>query len=905
MAQADGTITIDAKVDPNGIIAGRRDIEKALKSIMSTLNEIADMLRSFPAKISAPFETAEKQIENTTKKARKAKKEIENLKIDSWESAESADYDGPLRDPVEYDYVGAAEKSKEIKKCIEDYAGSLSGATEKQKNLLELIKETKQELAQMESKGIGPGDKEYDNAQKSLITLSESLKSYTRNLVYETQEEISELGSLEGRIAQVKQKIEQLKNVGTGIERPEMQEQLGILAELEEKYKNLYTEVTKTESMRQKEARAVAAQQEKAEAATRREEARIAAMNRKLEETRAKEVQAAVEANRLKAIGDNAEVSNRDVVRLNKELSELRTRQEDLQKAGIGLGYEEFDKNAARINKINQKLKQYESSITGARKKTGNFSGVIKTLKKSFARIANAVKRVSNALFSFTRNAGSAKKAANGLNLGLGKVIKTTLLYGTVSRALSSITSGIGEGINHLVQYSGSVNASLSSMYSALIQLRNAFATAFAPILSVVSPILTQFINMISKAVTYVGMFFAALTGQQTFAKAVGVQQDYAASLGNTADKTKDVADSTKDAAKAQNDYLSGLDEINRYTTNKNDNGSDSGISNPSTGGELTPSDMFETVPIENTIKGLVDKIKKLIKNEDWEGFGKYVAKGINKGLKKIYDAINWKKVGPKITKFTKAFTETFNSLVDNIDWDLLGRTIGTGINTVVNTLNQLIGRGGIDFRNIGTKISVGLRGAIDEINWTNLGNLLGNKFMISWKILNGFVTDMSRKNDAGLTGWAELGVSIGEAANGIFEKIDFVEIADVLTGGINGAFEALDNFTDTFEWDDLVENIQSGITEFLSTMEWEKNGQALGNFISHMCDAIKRVMTKDNFYELGNGIADFIGELPWGEILKTTGEIILNALAGLLGGIWSNDNIGILEKGISTAFLL
>lgn len=44
---------------------------------------------------------------------------------------------------------------------------------------------------------------------------------------------------------------------------------------------------------------------------------------------------------------------------------------------------------------------------------------------------------------------------------------------------------------------------------------------------------------------------------------------------------------------------------------------------------------MFKKVPVANSIKGIADKIKKLIKSEDWEGLGKYIASGINKGLKK------------------------------------------------------------------------------------------------------------------------------------------------------------------------------------------------------------------------------------------------------------------------------
>ena len=79
-------------------------------------------------------------------------------------------------------------------------------------------------------------------------------------------------------------------------------------------------------------------------------------------------------------------------------------------------------------------------------------------------------------------------------------------------------------------------------LMSALTQLKNALATAFNPILTAAAPALTKFINLLSQAFTYVGMFFGALTGQKTFTKAVAVQQDYAASLDKTADSAKKAA---------------------------------------------------------------------------------------------------------------------------------------------------------------------------------------------------------------------------------------------------------------------------------------------------------------------------------------------------------------------------
>ena len=106
----------------------------------------------------------------------------------------------------------------------------------------------------------------------------------------------------------------------------------------------------------------------------------------------------------------------------------------------------------------------------------------------------------------------------------------------------------------------------------------------------------SSFSGMISRAITYVGMFVAALTGQNSFVKAVGVQEDYAAGLEKTSKNTNQAAKNTKKANKETEGYLSTLDEIQRYTSNKNDDSVADGNSIGDTGGYTapTPAQMFE-----------------------------------------------------------------------------------------------------------------------------------------------------------------------------------------------------------------------------------------------------------------------------------------------------------------------
>ena len=327
----------------------------------------------------------------------------------------------------------------------------------------------------------------------------------------------------------------------------------------------------------------------------RKNERKIAEINGKLEETRAKEVEAAVEANRLKAIGDNAKVGSKRIVNLNSELERLQARQNELKSAGIGSGYKEFDSNTRRIAKINETLRKYQDELKKTTKEEGRF-GV------AGGKIAGNMKKT--------------EKSVDNARFSMSRMIKTGLLMNIVMRAFSGVMSGIKAGFDNLAQYSNGTNSCLSVLWGSLIRLQNSLATAFNPILTVITPILSRFIDLISTAITYVGMFFGYLAGNKTYTKALAVQKDYAASL----DKT---AKSTKKATKAAKDYLSPLDEINRYTTNKD---TDTAPSGSDVNG--TPiSKMFEEVPIDappifEKIKDVLGQIFQPFK-EAWEREGK------------------------------------------------------------------------------------------------------------------------------------------------------------------------------------------------------------------------------------------------------------------------------------------
>lgn len=195
----------------------------------------------------------------------------------------------------------------------------------------------------------------------------------------------------------------------------------------------------------------------------------------------------------------------------------------------------------------------------------------------------------------------------NRKGMSWGRMIGSSVLFSFVFQGINAIQKAIKEGSDNLVKYSAEYNYSISSMLSSLLYLKNAFAAAFSPIVNVVSPYISQFIDMMASAANAVGQFMAALTGKGFAVQAKKAWKDYAAGLDTTKDSAGDAAKAIKDL---QN-YTLWIDELNVLQPNDNSSsGSGSGGSG-SGGADISPSDMFETVEVSNSMSKLARDVQR------------------------------------------------------------------------------------------------------------------------------------------------------------------------------------------------------------------------------------------------------------------------------------------------------
>lgn len=375
------------------------------------------------------------------------------------------------------------------------------------------------------------------------------------------------------------------------------------------------------------------------------------------------------------------------------------------------------------------------------------------------------------------RSSGGLFGRSGGRNsFSLPKMVGMSVLYSTVFQLIATIKSAFVEGMQSLAQYSQSVNANISSMMSALMQLRNAFAAAFEPILSVVAPYLATFISWLAKAINMLGQFIAALTGKGYAVQAKKVQMDYAKSL----QKTAGGAGKAAKALKEMQDYTLGFDELHIIDKPSDSGSPDDGDSNDA--GDLLPTDMFETVEIDSKIKGLADRIKEAFKTGDFYSLGADLGQKIQDAL----GSIDWDAIYEKADKFGTGLATFLNGLISPDTFSVLGATIAGALNTALHFLDSF----GTEFKwdNFGLSIAEGLNTFFSTFDFV-LAADTANKW------INGILTTLIKAVQG--TNWTMIGEKIGEFIKGI----DFIDILSnigtLIFEAIMAAIKAWNGFFD------------------------------------------------------------------------------------------------------------
>lgn len=500
-------------------------------------------------------------------------------------------------------------------------------------------------------------------------------------------------------------------------------------------------------------------------------------------------------------------------------------------------------------------------------------------VKNAFTTATGVVVRFGKALGS--QLAGKAKQAVSNLKR-LGKssnsvsksILKLSSMFKLmlIRMAMRAAIQGVKEGMQNLVQYSDSANQSMSNLVSEMTYLKNSFAAAFAPVLSIVAPILNTLINLLATAIGYINQFFAALGGGKTFVRAKKVNQDYAKSLKATGGAAKSAG---KEAKKA----LAPFDELNQLQDNASGGGGGGG-------GGAGAADMFETVGIDKGINDFVNQLKDLWSDGDWKGIGKLIGGKINDAVLQFTDYISWGRIGTKITAFVTAFTSIFNSLVAAIDWYAIGVMMSTGINTLAYTLYLLLTQ--IDWFMLGNALSQSLMGMVHTVNWAAVGATIGAYFQAQISGLLGFIIGAD---------WITIGAALATSIMGLNNQIDWAQLGYLFAAGLNAAFGALGGFASTFDWSDFGSSLALSLSTFFQTFDWAGSGTAVSDVVIGFLDSLIAFIVETDWWAFGDGVATALENIDW----ATVASRLFMAIGAALGGIGAFLG-GLISDGVTAA---
>lgn len=513
-----------------------------------------------------------------------------------------------------------------------------------------------------------------------------------------------------------------------------------------------------------------------------------------------------------------------------------------------------------------------------AKRELSKIPGIVKSAFSSATRaVLNFGKSLGKGL------ANKAKQAVSSLK-GLGKssnkvsqsILKLSNMFKLmlIRMAMRAAIQGVKEGMQNLVQYSDSANQSMSNLMSGMTYLKNSFAAAFAPILSIVAPVLNTLINLLATAVGYINQFFSALGGGGTFVRAKKANEDYAKSLKSTGGAAKQAG---KDAKKALAPF-DDLVQIQQQGADASGGG----------GGGASPSDMFETVGIDQGISDFANQLKEMFAAGDWEGIGQLIGQKINEAVQGFTQFISWDNIGAQITTFVTAFTTLFNSLVSTIDWYAIGIMFGTGINTLANTLYLLLTQ--IDWFMLGNALGIGLMGMIDTVDWNLFGATIGAFFQAKISGLLGFVLAVD---------WGAIGTAIATCLMGLTGQIDWAQLGYLFAAGLNAAFRTLGEFAATFDWVEFGTQLATSLSTFFQTFDWAGAGTAISDIVIGILNALVTFITETDWWAFGDGVATALEHIDWTTVANRLFAVIGAALGGIgaiIGGLISDGVVAAKE---------
>lgn len=528
-----------------------------------------------------------------------------------------------------------------------------------------------------------------------------------------------------------------------------------------------------------------------------------------------------------------------------------------------------------------QEITQYASQLASITNSLGQTGEVTTAISKSMTMLAGDISSLFNVDFSTV--ATNLQSGLIGQSRALYKygidITNATLQtyaykYG-IEKAVSEMSQAEKQQLRLLAILDqskvswGDLANTINSPSNMIRQFTNNVKEAgmvlgqlFIPVLQKVLPVINGVVIAIKRLLVSVANLLGINIDFSSFGQGVsGYNED----LEDTADALDKVG---KNAKKAKS-YTLGIDELNIGDTNSGSSGSSSA---GGAGIDLTKEIMDATAEYEkvwqeafdkmqNTAMGWADKVSKVFKPV------KDIIEDLAYAFK--FDSDAWFKVaGMDTSKLVTGIFDWFTRAIDSVDWEKIGRHIGsfldgmdwtaiftsTGnfIETAIDAAIDLW-KGSFDAAPIETTIIT----AIGLLKFTGVGDIIWGKISdkLSAKVLGSSIGIVPTIAIAAVT-W-EIGFNVGKSLGKALFPEDAEYYDNFTWFGENGFFDTLKNTdfaTLKTAWDDLYKDItDNDLYRFLTgTMLLPKHSTLddFGDKIDWLIDKIKntKVDMSDTF---------------------------------------------------------
>lgn len=424
-----------------------------------------------------------------------------------------------------------------------------------------------------------------------------------------------------------------------------------------------------------------------------------------------------------------------------------------------------------------------------------------------------------------TQNALDQYALANGYGKTTSAMTeqeKVALRLAFVQKQLSAAS---GDFIRTSDSWANQVRVMQLQLQSLKATVGQGLINLFTPVLRVINILLGKlatlanafksFTELITgkKSSGQTGASGAGLVGTDPMADTADQYGDAADNAEKLADATNDTADATKKATKAAKGYLSPLDEINNYSTDKSTDSSSKVPGAPGATGGLADKmkDAVQNVDYGKVAEGetvldkmskplekIIDRFKqlaKLIAKGFWDGLGDYepIFEGIKKDLDSIRKSLKDIFTDPEVTKAANNFFDSYAYAIGQVagSFARIGLTIAQniigGIEKFLSQNVQRIKNYLIDMFNIGSEIA----------------QIGGNLAVAFADVFSAFGGETAQQITANLIGiFAEIGMALTETAAKLGRDIlnmiaqPFIDNKDILKSAIEGSLGVIETVT-------------------------------------------------------------------------------------------------------------